>query len=109
MQTQWPSTGEQKMARFAYAVSVPLILVGMLVAISLPRSHPEAVKFLPHGITAPILDEGRTAQSSRVRQNDQAERPENATVSVLEFFAAAGVVVDLLAEGTYPAMQSRRP
>jgi hypothetical protein len=93
------------MTRLAYAVSLPLLLVGLMLASSLPRTHPVAVQFLPHGITAPICDEGRTIKSSPAQQTDKAERPKNATVGVIEFVAAAGVVVDLLAEGTYPAMR----
>jgi hypothetical protein len=93
------------MTRLVYALSMPMLLVAVLVASSLPRSHPAAVEFLPHGIV-PICNENQTVQP-RSRRSDKPDRQANATVSVLEFLAAAGVVVDLLAQGTYPTMQSR--
>jgi hypothetical protein len=94
------------MTRLVYALSMPMLVVAVLVASSLPRSHPAAVEFLPHGIV-PICDGNQAMQSSRARRSNKLRRQENATVSVLEFLAAAGVVVDLLAQGTYPTMQSR--
>jgi hypothetical protein len=97
------------MTRLVYALSMPMLLVAVLVASSLPRSHPAAVEFLPHGMTASICDGGPRMESSRAPRNGNGEQPANATVGVLEFLAVSTVVVDLLAEGAYPAMPSRHP